>query len=110
MRISCKTGKNIGKLLAIVKNVADRYSSRFPNDELTFLFKEALRNRQLFHQGRPLIVCNAKQIKTAPITIVLYVNEPKWFGRSQLGYFDNVLRKTYALEGVPVKLIVRKAS
>lgn len=110
MRISCKTGKNIGKLLSIIKNVADRYSSRFPNDELTFVFKEALRNRQLFHQGRPLIVYNVKQIKTAPITIVLYVNEPKWFGSSQLGYFDNVLRKKYSLEGVPVKLIVRKAS
>lgn len=109
MRISCKTGKNIGKLLAIIKNVADRYNSQFSDDDLTFIFKEALRNRQLFHQGRPLIVGNVKQIKTAPITIVLYVNEPKWFGTSQLGYFDNVLRKAHSLEGVPVKLIVRKS-
>lgn len=108
MRISCKTGKNIGKLLSIIKNVADRYSSSFPNDDLTFLFKDALQHRQLFYQGNPLVVRNAKQIKTAPITIVLYVNEPAWFGQSQIAYFENVLRKAYPLEGVPIKFITRK--
>ncbi len=108
MRISCKTGKNIGKLLSIIKKVADRYSTRFSDDELKLLFKDALHRRQLFHQGNRLIFRNAKQVKTAPITIVLYVNEPAWFGPSQLGYFDNVLRKAYDLEGVPVKFIPRK--
>ena len=108
MRISCKTGKNIGKLLSIIKRVADRYRMRLSDDELKRLFKDALYRRQLFHQGKPLIFRNAKQVKTAPITIVLYVNEPAWFGPSQLGYFDNVLRKAYDLEGVPIKFIPRK--
>lgn len=110
MRISCKTGKNIGKLLAVVTGVADRYTQYFSNDELKVLFKDALAQRQLFHQGNPLIVYKAKQIKTAPITIVLYVNEPDWFGQSQISFFDNVLRKAYDLKGVPVRFITRKNS
>ncbi len=108
MRISCKTGKNVGKLLAIIKNVADRYSQSFDNAELTRVCKEALIRRQLFHQGNPLHVYKVKQVKTAPITLVLYVNAPEWFGQSQLSFFENVLRQTYDLKGVPIKFITRK--
>jgi GTP-binding protein len=110
IRISCKSGKNIGKVLSIIKGVADRYKQQFSNDELSMLFKDALHRRQLFHQGNKLIVYKAKQIKTGPITIVLFVNDPTWFGPSQLGYFDNVMRKEYDLEGVPIKFIPRANS
>lgn len=108
MRISCKTGKNIGKLLTIIKGVADRYSQSFNNDELTRVCKEALIKRQLFYQGNPLHVYKVKQVKTAPITLVLYVNEPNWFGQSQISFFENVLRQAYDLKGVPIKFITRK--
>lgn len=108
MRISCKTGKNIGKLLAIIKKVADRYTQSFANDELTKLFKQALAKKQLFHQSSPLFVYKAKQVKTAPITIVMHVNEPDWFGQSQLAFFENVLRQAYDLKGVPIRFITRK--
>lgn len=107
IRISCKSGKNIGKVLSIIKGVADRYKQTFSEDELTMLFKDALFRRQLFHQGNRLIVHKVKQIKTAPITLVMFVNDPSWFGPSQLGYFDNVMRKAYDLEGVPIKFIPR---
>lgn len=107
-RISCKTGKNVGKLLSIIKKVADRYKTRLKDDELTRVLKDALCKRQLFHQGKPLMIYNAKQVKAAPMTIVMFVNEPLWFGKSQLGYFERVLRKTYDLTGVPIKFITRK--
>jgi len=106
--ISCKTGKNVGKLLSVVKKVGDRYTQTFSNDELTALFKQSLVRRQLFHQGNPLIVYRVKQVRTAPITLVLYANEPDWFGPSQLAYFDGVMRKQYDLVGVPINFIVRK--
>lgn len=108
MRISCKTGKNVGKLLAIIKKVADCYAQSFTKDELTLLFKHALTKRQLFHQGSPLFVYKAKQVKTAPITIVLFVNEPTWFGQSQIAFFENVLRQAHDLKGVPIRFIPRK--
>ncbi len=39
---------------------------------------------------------------------VIIVNEPIWFGQSQLAFFENILRKNYDLVGVPVKFIPRK--
>jgi len=108
LNISCKTEKNISKILPLVKKVWQRYSQRFSDEELTKVCKEALEKKPLYRQQRLLIVRNAKQISTAPITIVLWVNEPKWFGSSQLGFFDNILRRSFDLKGVPIEFVVRK--
>lgn len=106
--ISCKSGKNVGKVMALVKKVWERHSQELPDDELHMLFKEALRKKPLMHKSQPLEIHRARQIKNAPITILLEVNVPQWFGDSQLGYFDNVLRDTYDLQGVPIKFVLRK--
>ena len=107
LNISCKTGKNVGKILPAVKELWDRYSQQFNQNELTQLFKEASVRRPLYHNGNLLQFHSAHQINTAPITIVMHVNQPTWFGESQLAYYEKVLRQEYDLRGVPVKFIVR---
>jgi GTP-binding protein len=107
INISCKTGKNVGRILPAVKEVWDRYSRKFNQNELTQLFKEASVRRPLYHNKNLLMFHSAHQINTAPITIVMHVNQPTWFGSSQLAYFEKVLRQEYDLRGVPVKFIVR---
>jgi len=107
LSISCKTGKNIGKILPAVKELWDRHSSQFNQNELTQLFKEASVRRPLYHNKNLLMFHSAHQVGTAPITIVLHVNVPLWFGQSQLAYYEKTLRQKYDLRGVPVKFIVR---
>jgi GTP-binding protein len=108
LAISCKTGKNVGRVLPMVSELWERYTQQFTNEELTILFKEALRHKPLYVNSNMLLLRAAKQVKTGPITILLIVNEPKWFGDSQLKFFDNILRRAYNLSGVPVKFFVRK--
>ncbi len=107
LSISCKTGKNVGKILPTVKEIWERHSRQFNQNELTQLFKEASVQRPLYNNKNLLIFYSAHQISTAPITIVMHVNMPLWFGESQLAYFERVLRQEYDLRGVPVKFIVR---
>ncbi len=107
LNISCKTGKNVGRILPTVKEVWERYSRKFNQNELTQLFKDASVKRPLYHNKNLLMFFSAHQINTAPITIVMHVNQPTWFGDSQLAYFEKVLRQEYDLRGVPVKFIVR---
>ncbi|HEX4069348.1 MAG TPA: ribosome biogenesis GTPase Der [Candidatus Babeliales bacterium] len=107
LNISCKTGKNVGKILPAVKEIWDRYSRKFNQNELTQLFKEASVRRPLYHNKNLLTFYSAHQINSAPITIVMHVNQPTWFGASQLAYFEKVLRQEYDLRGVPIKFIVR---
>jgi GTPase len=107
LNISCKTGKNVGKILPAVKELWDRYSRQFNQNELTQLFKEASVRRPLYHNGNLLQFHSAHQINTAPVTIVMHVNQPTWFGESQLAYYEKVLRQEYDLRGTPIKFIVR---
>jgi len=101
MNISCKTEKNVGKVLAKVKKVWERHSQTFPNEDLAFLFKENLARKPLFHKTMSLVIRHVRQVSTAPITLLLIVNVPKWFGKSQLGFFENLLRRNFDLRGVP---------
>ncbi len=108
LKISCKTGENIGKIMPLVTKVWERYSKKFDPVELNEAIIDALHRRPLYRTGQRLIVYGAKQIHTSPITILLKVNQPDWFGQSQLAYFDNALRKKYDLKSVPIKFVVAK--
>ncbi|HSW73558.1 MAG TPA: ribosome biogenesis GTPase Der [Candidatus Limnocylindria bacterium] len=108
LHISCITGKNVGKVLPLVQQVWKRYSQSFSEVQLTQLLKEALYEKPLYHKTQLLMLYHAKQIRTAPITIAIYVNEPDWFGQSQLAFLDNIVRKKFDLTGVPVAFAVRK--
>lgn len=110
LHISCKSGKNIGKVLPLVKKVFERACQKFNDDDLTMLFKEALRRKPLYHQSMIINLKRAKQIAVNPITIVLITETPEWFGPTQLGFFDNVMRSKYDLLGAPIKFLTRKPS
>lgn len=106
--ISCKTGKNIGKILPLVTKVWERYKQKFSDHDLTELFKTSLTKTPLYHKTSQLLLRRVKQISSAPPIFVLIVNEPVWFGQSQLAFFENIMRKKYDLVGVPLKFIPRK--
>lgn len=108
LEVSCKTGKNVGKLLPLVKEVWQKYSQWLPNEEINRLLIAELGRRPLLHQGNLLHVHQVKQVSTAPITIGMAVNEIDWFGPSQLAFFENLLREQYDLKGVPVRFSLRK--
>lgn len=108
MDISCKSGKNVGKLVSKINRVCNRYAQQFSDDDLSLLFKEALFRKPLYKSTNPLRILRVRQISTAPITLLIIANEPKWFGDSQLTYFENQLRRAYDLRGVPIKFVVRK--
>jgi GTP-binding protein len=107
--ISCKTKTNVGKILPLVKKVWQRHSQWLNNDQLNWLCLEALRNKPLYHKTERLVVYKVEQVATAPITIILKVNNAQWFGPSQLAFFEHAIRVHYDLIGVPLKLIARNA-
>ena len=107
MSISCITEKNTGRILPLLDTIWKLYSQQLDSDEVTKLFISKLTKKPLFHLSQKLVVYSVEQIRTAPITLVLTVNNPAWFKDSQLGFFENVLRSEYDLKGVPVKFIVR---
>ncbi len=106
--ISCKTGKNIGKIIPLVNEVWKRYTAQFDGLLLYRLFTAQLQKTPLMHAKMPLLVYEVYPISTRPLTICLVVNESEWFGSSECAFFENILRREYDLEGVPVRFVIRK--
>lgn len=110
LRISCKTGDNVGKVLPLVKKVTQRYYTQLPEHEISMVVREAWMKQPLYKNNQLLEIYSARQIKTGPITILLKVNEPQWFGESQLNYIDKIVRAKYDLKSVPIKFVTQRKS
>ncbi|KIX85706.1 hypothetical protein J120_02145 [candidate division TM6 bacterium JCVI TM6SC1] len=107
--ISCKTGKNVHKIMPAIQEILTRNVQQFTHTELTQLFKDALARKPLFHKTNRLSISRVKQVAKSPLTFVLFVNQPEWFGPSQLAFFENTFRASYDLKSIPVRFLVRKA-
>jgi GTP-binding protein len=110
LHISCKDEKNVGKVLPLVKKVYENSCRKIADDELTMLIKEALRKKPLYFNTMVINVLRVRQIAINPVTIVLISHTPEWFGPTQLGFFDNIIRAKYELQGAPIKFLTRKPS
>ncbi len=108
LRISCITGENVGKVLPLVKKVTERYHLQLPEHEISMVVREAWMKQPLYKQNTMLEIYSARQIKTGPITILLKVNEPQWFGTTQLNYVERILRAKYDLKSVPIKFVTQR--
>ncbi|HXW85811.1 MAG TPA: ribosome biogenesis GTPase Der [Candidatus Bathyarchaeia archaeon] len=108
MTISCKTGKNIGRIVPLIDRVWKRYNQELPEQELFSVIKEALIRTPLYKNQKQLRVHGVQQIKKAPITLVLTVTEPHLCEQSHHNFFDRVVRKHFNLKSVPLVFIFRK--
>jgi len=106
LNISCEDGKNLGRILPLVTKVWNRYLTKFSDQDLLALLKQALIRRPLYKQGHMLQVKSTTQLKVGPPTIKLTVKYPQFFGERELAYFENVLRRDVDLKSVPVKFLI----
>lgn len=107
--ISCKTEKNVGKVFKEVLKARTRRKQDFDETEVNEIVKEAIIRKPMYHKRQVLKVLNIKVLKNSNVpTFALYVNYPTWFGPTQLGFIENVLRKNYDLLGCPVSFIRQK--
>lgn len=100
--ISCKTGKNVGRVIPLIQQVCKKLEQRFDKEALEFLLISGLMKKPLYHSGQKLMLFSVTQKETKGIMLVLEVNQPDWFGPSQLSFFEGLLRKEFDLIGVPV--------
>lgn len=108
LKISCKTEKNVGKLLPLIHEVWEHYNKELPEAAVHHAIVNALRKTPLFRNLQELHVYGTRQVNKAPITLALRVSNPNFFGPSQLKFLENVVRSEYDLIGVPIKWIIQK--
>ncbi|MBM3886329.1 ribosome biogenesis GTPase Der [Candidatus Dependentiae bacterium] len=106
--VSCKSKKNVGKILNHIQKVLTRSKQDFSSSEVDELVKKELESRPLFHSGVKLKLFKIRQIEGKIPTFVLHVNHPQWFGPAEFGCIENILRKHFDLKGCPIQFYTQK--
>jgi GTP-binding protein len=89
---------------------AQQHAMRVSTPELSRLVREAAQARPLAIKGKPLRIYYATQPRVRPPTFVLFVNHPELVHFSYLRYLENRIRHRFALEGTPVRMVVRESA
>lgn len=100
----------IGAFVETALSAADSHALRIPTGELNRIIRDAVDAHPLSEKGRAFRVRYATMASVKPPTIVLFVNEPDLFHFSYRRYLENQIRKVYAFEGTPIRLLARKGT
>ena len=107
--ISAKTGQRVHKLFDLINSVNEKNSIRVSTSTLNQVINEAIAIVQPpTDKGKRLKIFYGTQASTKPPTFVIFVNNKELFHFSYERYLVNQIRKEFALEGTPVRIIVRE--
>lgn len=105
---SCATKKNVNKIFSEIKKIWVRNTQIFDPIVIDEVLKNELDQRHLMHTTIELKVKKIIPMQRENPSFVLYVNHPQWFGESERGCIENILRRHYDLLGCPVLLFFKK--
>lgn len=106
---SAVTKLNIPKIFDAIDKCYTAYSKRVTTSLLNQIVLDAqLANQPPDFNGGRIKINYASQVSNCPPTFVLFVNNPKFMHFSYERYIENAIRKAMALDGTPIKLILRK--
>lgn len=107
--ISARTGRGIDKLMPAAMTAYTKWNRRVPTAKLNRWLSEATeRHPAPAVGGRRLRPRYMTQVKARPPTFALFMNRPGELPESYNRYLMNGLREVFDMEGVPVRLILRK--
>ncbi len=109
INVSALSGRRIDRLMPAVEGLLDRLRLELATSEVNRLFERAVRAHQPpQHKGRPWKLFYATQVATAPPTFMLFANRTLDRSDTYRRYLENFLRAQLDLDGVPVRLVIRK--
>ena len=106
---SALKGTGIGAFLDTALEAADMHALRVPTGELNRIVRDAVDFRPHGEHGRTFKVKYVTMAAVKPPTIILFCNDPDLMHFSYKRYLENQIRKHYAFEGTPIRLIAKKA-
>ena len=107
--VSALTGEGIETIMPEVASTLERWNARVPTAALNRWLEEALvRHAPPIVKGRRLKLRYMTQAKTRPPGFVLFTTRPAEVPDDYLRYLTNSLRESFGLEGIPLRLLLRK--
>ena len=109
--VSALTGQRVQKLMEEVDYVYAKSTFRVTTGTLNDVVADAVRAVEPpSSKGRRAKIKYATQPSTQPPTFVIFTNDAKLVHFSYRRYLENYIRRAFALDGTPIKLIFRDGS
>jgi GTP-binding protein len=106
---SALTGKGVDKLMPAVVGAYERWNRRVPTAALNRWLGGVIEHHPPpLVQGRRLKLRYMTQAKSRPPSFALFVSKPLELPDAYRRYLENGLRETFDLDGVPLRLFLRK--
>lgn len=106
---SALTGQRIEKILQAAEAAAQESQRRITTGLLNQVITEAIAlNSPPTNKGRGMKVYYSTQVRVAPPTFVLFVNDPTLGSQSYTRYLHNKLREAFGFEGTPIRVLFRE--
>lgn len=107
--VSALNKTRVNNIFEILLKVYESYTYSIQTSVLNDIIQEAqMMNESPDFNGGRCRIFYAQQVNNKPMTIALFVNDPKWMHFSYLRYIENRIRESFELEGSPINLILRK--
>jgi GTP-binding protein len=109
--VSGRTGDGVARLMSAVLAVYERWQRRVPTASLNRWLDEMVMRHPppLAPGGRRLRLRYMTQAKGRPPTFVIFANRPSALAESYQRYLQNGLREAFDLDGVPIRIRLRKS-
>jgi len=106
---SAHTGQRLNRIIEMVNHVYAQCTFRISTGVLNECIAEAVAfSEPPTDKGRRLKIYYGTQVAVKPPTFVLFVNDPDLMHYSYLRYLENQFRKSFGLEGTPIRFILRQ--
>ncbi len=107
--VSALDGSNLGKLMAAVFTVEERWNRRLATGALNRWLEGMIeRHPPPIAKGRRLRLRYMTQVNTRPPSFALFVSRPVELPGAYRRYLTNGLRDAFDLDGVPIRIMMRK--
>ena len=107
--LSAATGAGIDRLMPAVIAAHAAWNRRVPTPQLNrFLAEVQERHPPPLVAGRPLRLRYMTQVNIRPPSFALFASKPGELPESYRRYLTNLLRETFELPGVPIRMMLRK--
>ena len=107
--LSAQTGKSVDKLMPAVQKQYEIWNARIGTAKLNRWLGEVIdRHPPPADKGRPVRLRYITQAKSRPPTFVTFSSRGHAVPESYNRYLANSLRETFRLDGVPLRIFVRK--
>jgi len=107
--LSALTGEGIDRLMPAVTKAFKTWNTRLSTGPLNRWLEDVLqRHPPPLSRGRRLRLRYVTQVKSRPPTFVIFSTRPDDLPDSYNKYLVNNLRETFGLDGVPIRLNLRR--